>query len=182
MARSSGLYVKKRAPGGAAAGRVMREEVRQDMVKVAVRVVLAHERVVSNWSSESRPSFGYRVTSGEKEVTLSVFVKNQKDSLPAKRWRMLDTEGRKGGSQIPKSGPRRMFFKRRHAKTGGSPARYGGSGNFYGPLISKMRVKQGAVEPRHFSEAIGEAADEEMSGAIRRGYRRAFRRIFGRSI
>lgn len=183
MARPSGLYIKKKAPGGAAAGVVMREEVRKDIDKIGIRVVFLHQKIVANWSDESQPSFGYTIQSGPKQVTLRVFVKDEESSLPAKRWKMVDTEGRKGGKKFRAKRPGGvMRFTRRHSKTSASPARYGGSGNYYGDWSSAQEVKQGAVAPRNFSEAISEIANEEMGNGIRRGYRRAFRRLFGRNI
>jgi hypothetical protein len=173
------------------AGKIMKQEIQAEFEDVAKELQLQYEMVVANWSEFTRPEF--KAIAHSTDVGSGVSVAVEGNDHQKKTWRMLDSEGRKGGKIIVakvqqtqvvkgKHGP---YFARRYMRfqEGYEPktqpiGQFGGPGERHGRWIRKRVIRQGPIEPRLFTAKISqEFFQEEFRKAAVRGYRRAFRRM-----
>jgi hypothetical protein len=172
----------------------------------AAAVKQSYERITAGWSAESKPKFVVRA--GKSSAGRFFWnIRVEGSELQKNRWQMVDSVGRKGGATIkPKtyfSGDfsdrtsrrgMKLKFKSYYPKTlprtpsSSSAVRAPTSGpprvsisapiSAGGQAFYMREVKQGAVEPRRFTELVIEpSATIEFQKARRRAYQRVARRM-----
>ena len=179
------------------AGEAMTEAIVKSIREWSPEVTEQFDKFVADWSDKSRPEFiaTPRKLQNNKGVTFGVKAKGTKTQRS--RWKMMDSEGRKGGkpifggySKAPMS-PRsidgkfgqyqtRKYLRFMHdysAKTLPG-AQYGqGDGSRSGRWVRRYSVKQGPIKPRNFSSEYMPKFKKGFLKAARNGYRRAFNKI-----
>lgn len=178
----SNFVMTKRPPPAAKIHKSYRDEVRKDLQAVGKRGEAAYKRVVRNWSNRSRPDFKSRAESGTKVIRLLIFPVGGSRQLFI--WKLVNTTGRRPGRITPRPGNKwgRLFFNwggpgSYQAKTGASPARYGGSGTVTGGRLTVVKSANHKGFPaRRFDKALNPDIKEESSKAIYNGGRRGIRR------
>lgn len=195
MASSTLIKLVRRKSLSKYAGDIMDKEMLKEFRGPMAKAISgAYERIVKDWSGESKPRFVVRAgKSSAGRYFWNVRVEPP-GSIKAQRWLMVDTEGREGGVTIK---PKRQYgvlrFKYYFPKTlpythnsrfavkipsSGPPRVAIGGGRGIGDKIFTRQVEQGKVEPRQFTEkVIKPAAEEEFKLAGRRAYDRARRAI-----
>ena len=179
------------------AGKVMTAEIVKSIREWAPEVTEQFDKFVADWSDTSRPEFIASPIKLQNNRGVSFGVRAKGSKTQKDRWKMMDSEGRKGGTKIfggyakePMS-PRnvqgkfgqyqtRKYLRFRHdynAKTL-EGAKYGqGDGSRSGRWVRKYVVTQGAIKPRNFSQEYMPKFKKNFLKASRRGYRRAFNKM-----
>lgn len=179
------------------AGKEMTEAIVKSIREWAPEVTGQFNKFVADWSDTSRPEFIANPIKLQNNRGVSFGVRAKGTDIQRSRWKMIDSEGRKGGTKIfggyakePMS-PRsvqgkfgqyqtRKYLRFRHdysAKTL-EGAKYGqGDGGRSGRWVRQYVVTQGAIEPRHFSSEYMPKFKKGFLKASRRGYRRAFNKM-----
>ena len=156
----------------------VQNEIRKDLVPVVAAHQKSLERVVSNWSSETKPTFKAKVVVTAQRIGVNITVKEVDRKKPI--WEWVDETGTKA-HKIPKQ-PKRVgalrFRTGYRSKTKAGPARFGGSGKATGPWRSAKQVMHPGFPPRHFSKKILKDLRPEYNRAVRNGARRGMRRAF----
>ena len=157
----------------------VQNEIRKDLAKVAKTHQKSLERVVSDWSSETRPTFKAKavVTAGRIGVNMTVKEANRRKPV----WKWIDKTGTKRHKipKRPKKGRSRLRFRTRYqSKTAPNPARFGGPGRATGPVRFARQVNHPGFPPRKFSETILKDLLPEYNKAVRNGSRKGMRRAF----
>lgn len=167
--------------------KIVRDEVRAELVKVGEAAVKSRDRVVSNWSN--KPEFESKVEVGTKRLRVTTVAKKGKklqssNATTADLWKWIDKTGTKA-HPIPKQ-PKKMGALRfpwggpgsYQSKTGANPARFGGPGTVRNPTIRYAKqVQHPGFPPRNFTEAINKDLKKDFDNAVRRGYRRGIAKI-----
>lgn len=175
MPRKNSFVLKRKPPSPRFQIKAVREEVRGRLKKVGDRHVKSRERVVANWSSKSRPSFRSRVTATANQVGLQVFVTEADDSKPL--WKWIDETGTKPHIIRPRPSNKRGLLAfvtggpgSYQAKTGASPARFGGPGRVTGGQLRFARqVRHPGFRARNFSKAINKDLKDSELKALKNG-------------
>lgn len=156
----------------------VQNEIRKDLSKVSKTHQKSLERVVSDWSSATRPTFKVRpvVVSGRIGVNLTVKEVNRNKPI----WKWVNTTGTKKHKipKQPKRGRSRLRFRTGYqAKTGARPARFGGPGRATGPVRYARQVTHPGFPPRKFDEQILKDLRPAYNKAVRNGARRGLRQV-----
>ena len=176
---SNSLFqITKRPPKASAQYKVIRDEVRVGLKRVADRTERAYNRVVENW--RGKPRFTAEVGSGEKQLFLRVKVSGSQRDVA--NWNRIDKTGARPHVIKPKPGKKFLRFVwggygSYAPKTNHSPARFGGSGKVSnGKVVFLRKVNHPGFKPRKFSEAIKKDTIPVLDREVRNGYRRGMRR------
>lgn len=141
-------------------------EIRQEVIKqlqpVARQHVSQRAAVVSRWQDGHRPEFEATVNATEKQITLSVRMKNGDKSLGkyggtiASLWRFIN-EGTKAHAIVPRFATILRFA------VGGT-------------IVFARRVRHPGTAGKKHNERINERLRRQFEQAIDRGFRQGFRR------
>jgi hypothetical protein len=154
----------------------VQNEIRKDMIPVAASVQKSHERVVADWSSDTRPTFRVKVVVVASRIGINMTVKEANRKRPV--WMWVNTTGTKR-HKIPKRPKRAGVLRYRkgyRSKTKPNPARFGGAGKATGPWRSAKQVTHPGFPPRRFTEQILKDLRPSFNRAVRNGSRRGMRR------
>lgn len=182
MARRTNFTIKlkKKLPSAKVQIRQFREEVRKDIKKAGERGVAQYDRIVRNWSAETRPKFTFKVVVTVAGVVFNIRVKEARRGRPI--WKWIDVTGVRAHKIRPKRRGGRLFFMwggrgSYQSKTDHSPARFGGPGIVRdAKLTVAVEVNHPGFPPRKFSEAIKKELLPLFNRAIYNGGRRGLRR------
>jgi hypothetical protein len=159
----------------------VQNEIRKDLEKVGKSLEKSHERVVANWSAETRPTFRVKTVVTGQRIGVNMTVREANRKKPI--WKWVNETGTKK-HKIPKR-PKRaggLHFRTGYQpKTKPSPARFGGAGRATGPWRSAKQVTHPGFPPRRFTEQILKDLRPEFNRAVRNGGRRGLRRAFRRT-
>jgi hypothetical protein len=158
----------------------VQNEIRKDLAKVGEAHVRSLQRVVADWSSDSRPTFKIKTVVTAQRIGINLTVKEANRKKPI--WKWVDQTGTKPHKipKQPKKGRSRLRFRAGYQpKTRPSPARFGGSGRATGPIRYARQVNHPGFPPRKFSEQILKDLRPEYNKAVRNGARRGMRRALG---
>lgn len=168
--------------------RIIRQEVTNGLKPVAKAYQQSFERVVSNWSSGSKPKFktDIKVTTDKIEI-LTVVRRGQRlqnsNATTADLWKWIDETGTRPHKIKPKKAGGKLRFVSGgkgsyQSKTDANPARYGGPGIVRGgQVVFRKEVNHPGFKPRKFTQAI--AGDllptfrKQVDAAYKRGLRKA---------
>jgi hypothetical protein len=156
----------------------VQNEIRKDLDKAGKALEKSLERVVSDWSSETKPTFKVKTIVTAQRIGVNLTVKEANRKKPV--WKWVDQTGTKK-HKIPKRPKRAGVLRYRtgyQAKTRPNPARHGGPGRATGPWRSAKQVTHPGFPPRRFTEQILKDLRPEFNRAVRNGARRGMRRAF----
>lgn len=163
--------------------RIIRQEVVTGLKPIAKSYQQSFERVVSNWSSGSKPKFktDIKVTTDKIEI-LTVVRRGQRlpnsNSTTADLWKWIDQTGTRPHKIKPKKAGGKLRFVwggkgSYQSKTDANPARYGGSGVVRGgQVVYRKEVEHPGFKPRKFTEAIS----RDLLPVFRKGIDAAYKR------
>lgn len=157
----------------------VQNEIRKDLEPVAKAHQKSLERVVSDWSAKTRPTFKAKtvVTAGRIGVNITVKEANRKRPV----WLWIDKTGTRPHKIPKRPKPAGIRFRTGYRpKTRPNPARHGGSGKATGPWRSAKQVNHPGFPPRKFSEQILKDLRPAYNRAVRNGGRRGMRRALRR--
>jgi hypothetical protein len=177
--RGRNFTIVKKPPSPNIQFREYREEVRKDINKVAAAHVKSRERVVANWSEETRPKFSAKTTVTLILIGIQVLVKEASRKRPV--WKWISQTGTKRHLIKPKKAGGLLVFPwggpgSYQAKTRPDPARYGGPGTVDKATLRFARfVNHPGFRPRRFDETINKDLEPTFLEAIDRAGRRGLR-------
>lgn len=159
-----------------------REEVRKDLNKVAKSHVKSREKVVSNWSAKSKPTFKARTVVTVGRIGIEVTVVEADTGKPI--WKWLSQTGTKAHIIKPKptNKSKRLFFKwggpgSYDSKTKANPARFGGPGVVRGGKLTVAKaVNHPGFEARGFDKIINKDLQDDFKKAVKNGGSRGLRK------
>lgn len=158
----------------------VQNEIRKDLEPVAKAHQKSLERVVSDWSAETKPTFKAKTVVTAQRMGVNITVKEADRKRPV--WLWVNKTGTKK-HKIPKQ-PKRVgvlrYRKGYKSRTKPNPARHGGAGKATGPWRSAKQVTHPGFPPRKFSEQILKDLRPAYNRAVRNGGRRGMRRAFRR--
>jgi hypothetical protein len=160
----------------------VQNEIRKDLDKVAKAHQKSLERVVSDWSSSTRPKFRAKTVVTGQRIGVNIEVREADRKKPV--WKWIDQTGTKKHKipKRPKAGRSRLRFRTGYqSRTGARPARFGGPGRATGPVRYARQVNHPGFPPRKFSETILKDLRPEYNRAVRNGGRRGMRRALRRT-
>lgn len=155
----------------------VQNEIRKDLAKVGLAHQKSLERVVSNWSASSKPTFKITTVVTAQRIGVNLTVKEANRQKPI--WKWVDRTGTKKHKipKRPKPGRSRLRFRSGYqSKTKANPARFGGSGRATGPIRYARQVTHPGFKPRKFSVKILKDLRPKYNDAVRNGARRGMRR------
>jgi hypothetical protein len=158
----------------------VQNEIRKDMAKVAKAHQKSLERIVSDWSAGTKPTFSAKTVVVASRIGVNITVKEANRSKPV--WMWINKTGTKPHKipKQPKRGKKRLRFRTGYSsKTAPSPARYGGPGRATGPIRYARQVNHPGFKPRKFSAQILKDLRPEYNKAVRNGARRGMGRALG---
>lgn len=179
MSNLATVRIIKRPPPANVMKQVIQQEISKQLQSVGRQHVNERARIVANFDTEIK--FGYRISTTEKQVTLSVVVENSDDNVSetwtvGDLWRALDSKGTQAHDITPKDANGVLVFNwggpgSYDAKT--KPiARFGGSGEVRdGQKTVRKRVRHPGFKPRKFTETINKRLRRQFDQAIDRGVR-----------
>ena len=174
MALGSVKIIKK-LPSPQHQFKFIQDQIKRELVPVAEAHVTERNKVVSDWDTEVK--FGYRISSTEKQVTLTIVVENENEQVSeggnfpvGALWKSIDKTGVRPHTIRAKNAPRLAF------QTGYQPhtrpiARSGGPGVATGQFVRPLQVEHPGYPPRKFSQVINKKLDKRFRKAIDRGVR-----------
>lgn len=157
----------------------VQNEIRKDLDKAGKAFEKSLDRVVSDWSSETKPSFKVKAVVTAQRIGLNLTVREANRKKPV--WRWVDQTGTKKHKipKRPKKGRSRLRFRTGYqSRTGARPARFGGPGRATGPVRYARQVSHPGFPPRKFTVIILKDLRPEFNRAVRNGGRRGMRRAF----
>ena len=158
----------------------VQNEIRKDLDKEGMAFQKSLERVVSDWSSETKPKFQVKTVVTAQRIGLNLTVKEANRKKPI--WKWVDQTGTKKHKipKRPKRGRSRLRFRTGYqSRTGARPARFGGPGRATGPVRYARQVTHPGFPPRRFTETILKDLRPRFNKAVRNGGRRGMRRALG---
>ena len=171
------VTVAKRLPSVKKQVLEVQNEIRKDLAKVAKAHQKSLERVVSDWSSSTKPTFKIKTVVTAQRIGVNLTVREANRQKPV--WKWIDRTGTKKHKipKKPKQGRSRLRFKTGYqSKTGARPARFGGPGRATGPVRFARQVNHPGFPPRNFSKTILKDLRPKYNKAVRNGSRRGMRR------
>ncbi len=157
----------------------VQNEIRKDLAKVGNTYQKSLERVVADWSSDTKPTFKVTTVVTAQRIGINLRVKEVDRKRPI--WEWIDKTGTKPHKipKKPKVGRSRLRFRTGYqSRTGARPARFGGPGRATGPIRFAKQVNHPGFPPRKFSATILKDLRPEFNKAVRNGARRGVRRAF----
>lgn len=191
MGQLASIRIIKKPPPANVMNKLITAEIAKQVSKVGDQHVREREKVTANFETDIE--FSRKVSVTEKQVTLTVFVKNDKTPVNEDNasftvgdlWNALDKTGIR-----PHAIPKRPDAKVLRFQWGGpgsyNPktrpiARSGGPGSSSGPFIYRKRLKEHpGFKPRKFSEAINKRLRRQFEQAVDRGFRVGSNRAKGK--
>lgn len=155
----------------------VQNEIRKDLAKVTIAHEKSLERIVSDWSVNTRPTFKIKTVVVAQRIGINLTVKEANRKKPI--WKWVDETGTKKHKipKRPKPGRSRLRFRTGYQpKTKANPARFGGSGQATGPIRYARQVTHPGFKPRKFSVKILKDLRPKYNAAVRNGARRGIRR------
>lgn len=183
MATGKGsIRIIKRPPPAKIRFRLIQDQIKRELVPVAKAHVEEREKVVSDFEHDI--NFGYRISTTEKQITLSIVVENDKEEVSegftiGDLWKSLDQTGTRGSYQIPKNPQpgKRLAFRLGYQPHTRPIGRYGGPGVATGKLVRPEVVMHPGIKPRKFSQGINKRLRKRYEKAIERGVRLGWNKI-----
>jgi hypothetical protein len=160
----------------------VQNEIRKDLDKAGKALEKSLDRVVSDWSASTKPTFKVKTVVTAQRIGVNLAVREANRKKPV--WKWVDQTGTKAHKipKRPKAGPRRLRFRTGYqAKTRPNPARHGGPGRATGPVVYARQVRHPGFPPRRFTEQILKDLRPEFNRAVRNGGRRGLRRALKRT-
>lgn len=181
MGQLGSIRIIKKPPPANVMHKIISAEIAAQVGKVGEQHVREREKVTANFSTDIQ--FGSNVSVTEKQITLTVFVKNDKTPVNEDNasftvgdlWKALDVTGTRSHPIPKKAGAKTLRFQ-----WGGpgsySPktrpiARSGGPGSPSGPIVFRKFVNHPGFAPRKFSESINKRLKRQFEQAVDRGFR-----------
>lgn len=155
----------------------VQNEIRKDLAKAGTALEKSLERVVSDWSSETKPTFKVKTVVTASRIGLNLTVREANRKKPV--WKWVDKTGTKKHKipKQPKRGRSRLRFRTGYqSRTGARPARFGGPGRATGPVRYARQVTHPGFPPRKFTETILKDLRPEFNRAVKNGARRGIRK------
>ncbi|MHC4749529.1 MAG: hypothetical protein ACYTFW_06595 [Planctomycetota bacterium] len=155
----------------------VQNEIRKDLAKTGTALEKSLGRVVSDWSSSTKPTFKVKTVVTAQRIGLNLAVKEANREKPV--WKWVDQTGTKKHKipKRPKVGRSRLRYRTGYqAKTRPTPARHGGPGRATGPVRYARQVTHPGFPPRKFTEQILKDLRPEFNRAVLNGGRRGMRR------
>lgn len=155
----------------------VQNEIRKDLEKVAKAHQKSLERVVSDWSTSTRPTFKAKTVVTAQRIGVNMTVREANRKKPI--WMWIDKTGTRPHKipKNPKPGRSRLRFQTGYkSRTKANPARHGGAGRATGPIHFARQVNHPGFPARGFSKKILKDMRSEYNKAVRNGARRGMRR------
>lgn len=174
------VKIIKRPPPAQIQLKNIQQEISKQLQPVGRQHVSERKRIVANF--DTNIEFGYRISTTQAQVTLTVVVENSDQKLENSEWtvgdlwKALDKKGTKPHDITPKNPQGRLRFLwggpgSYQAKTR-PVARFGGSGEVSGGVVMvRKSVKHPGFPPRKFFDSINKRLRRSFEQAIDRGVR-----------
>lgn len=179
MGLRGSIKLIRRPPLAQVQYKAVQDEIKKQLATVARAHLAERKRIVDNF--EHKPEFDTKISVTDKQVTLTVDVKNANEKVGrdwtiGDLWAALDAEGTRAHIIQPRKPGGKLRFN------WGGPgsykpktypiARSGGPGMVQGgQVVYAKKVKHPGTKPRKFSETIHKRLQRQYDQAIDRGVR-----------
>lgn len=176
MGNLGSVRIIKRPPPAAVQFKAIQQEIAKQLQPVGQEHVNERKAVVANFETDI--NFGYKISTTQKQITLTVSVTNSGAEVSSgftvgDLWKALDKTGTKSHVIRPKRPNGRLAFqggnyqpKTRPIGRSGGPGRVSG-----GRQVFTKQVNHPGFAPRKFSETINKRLKRRFEQAIDRGVR-----------
>jgi hypothetical protein len=151
--------------------KLIQDQIKRELVPVAQAHVEERNKVTSDFEHEIK--FGYRINATDKQVTLTILLKNEGEAVSEgfsieDLWKSLDKTGTRPHVIRAKNTPR-LRFQTNYQPHTRPIGRSGGLGRATGSIVFARQVNHPGYAPRKFSEVINKRLRRSFEQAIDRG-------------